>query len=87
MLQFTQPVKFLKVDTRSGISTKTGKPYEMKEAVFFVPDLGRIKIPVNGNPKMPEPDSIINVSLSVDQGSFQSMRVVYDDASRFAAVK
>lgn len=87
MIQFTEPVKFLKSETRTGTSAKTGNPYEMVEATFFVSDLGRIKIPVVGNPALPPPGSLVNVALAVEQGSFQSMRVVFDESCQFALVK
>lgn len=86
MIQFTEPVKFLKSEKRTGTS-KTGNPYEMVEATFFVTDLGRIKIPVVGNPSLPAPGSFVNVALAVEQGSFQSMRVVFDESCKFALVK
>ncbi len=87
MIQFTEPVKFLKSETRTGTSSKTGNSYEMVEATFFVPDLGRIKVPVVGNPPLPVVGSIVNIALAVEQGSFQSMRVVYDESCKFAVVK
>ncbi len=87
MLQFTEPVKFLGTETKKGVSQKTGKPYEMVEAKLFVPDLGRVVVPVVGNPKFPDRDSLVNLRLSVDQGSFQSLRVVYDENSVFSVAK
>jgi hypothetical protein len=87
MLQFTEPVKFLGTETKKGISTRTGKPYEVTEAKLFVPDLGRVVVGVKGNPKFPNNGETVNLRLSVDQGSFQAVRVVYDEASVFSVVK
>jgi len=87
MLQFDTHVKFLKKDNRSGVSKKTGEAYSMDEMLIFVPDLGRLKIPVVGNPVFPDPGSVIQLSLSVDQGSFQSLRAVFDSCSKFQVVK
>lgn len=87
MIQFIEDVKFLKSETRTGTSSKTGNPYEMVEALFFIPDLGRIKVPVVGNPALPPPGSFVKLALAVEQGSFQSMRVVFDESCKFALVK
>lgn len=87
MLQFTEPVKFMGLKTRSGISSKTGKPYEITEARLYVNDLGRILVPVVGKPKFPEDGQLVNLRLSVDQGTFQSLRVVYDEISLFTLAK
>lgn len=86
-MQFTQAVKFISVTTKSGISKKNGNPYEIKEAVFFIPDLGRVNVLVNGNPKFPESGTMVNIRLSVEIGAFSALRVVYDDASQFSVVK
>ncbi len=86
MLQFVQPVKFLGVETKSG-TAKSGKPYNLTEMKLFIPDLGRVKVQVIGSPRLPDIDTFVNLKLSVDQGSFQSLRVVFDESSQFAPVK
>jgi hypothetical protein len=85
-LQFTEPVKFLGTETRSG-KTKDGKDYSMTEAKLFVPDLGRIKVIVHGKPKFPELAQHVQLRLSVDQGRYQSVQVVYDENSVFTVIK
>ncbi|BCS53908.1 hypothetical protein [Geobacter sp. SVR] len=82
---FPTPVKFIKSETKSGVSKKNDRPYEIVEATIFVPDLGRVKVPVVGSPKLPDPGTTIQLSLSVEQGSFQSLRVVWDSSSQFKA--
>lgn len=86
MLEFSTPVKFLGTETKKGTSTRTGKDYEVTEAKLFVPDLGRLRINVVGTPKLPSVDTMIKLSLSVDQGSFQSIRVIWDESSTFKQV-
>lgn len=85
MLQFVGPVKFIGVETKTGVSKKTGKDYAVTEATLFVPDLGRVKVPVKGSPKYPAVGSTVNLMLSADQGSFQSLRVQWDENSQFKA--
>lgn len=85
MLQTTGPVKFLGCVTKSGVG-RNAKPYEIKEASLFVPDLGRVKVQVVGNPPLPSEGTNCVIDLSIEQGSFQSMRVVWDEMSRFKAV-
>ena len=82
---FSTPVKFLKSEVKSGVSKKNDRPYEITEAVLFIPELGRVKVPVVGSPKLPPPGSTIQLSLTPEQGSFQSLRVVWDEASQFKA--
>lgn len=85
MLQSTSAVKYLGCVTKTGVSSK-GKDYSIREASVFVADLGRVKIPVIGNPPLPPDNTSVILDLSVEQGSFQSMRVVWDEMSRFKAV-
>lgn len=87
MLQFSEAVKFLGTETKKGVSKKTGNPYEMTEAKFFVPDLGRVCVPVSGSPKFPNVGEMVNLQLATEQGSFQALRVVYDETARFQVVK
>lgn len=85
MLHTTVPVNYLGCATKSGVS-KAGKDYVIKEASLFVPDLGRVKVQVVGNPPLPPDGTSCILDLSIEQGSFQSMRVVWDEMSRFKAV-
>lgn len=87
MLQFTIPVKFKGTETKKGVSSKSGKPYEITEAKFFVPDLGIVSVAVNGSPKFPLQEQLVNLTLSVHQGSFMSLRVLFDEQSSFTVVK
>ncbi len=87
MIQFTEPVKFLGTETKKGVSQKTGKDYEVKEAKFFVSDLGRVVIPLKGSPKLPNIGEMVNLRLTVEQGSYSSIRVQYDENSSFQVVK
>lgn len=83
MIQFTTAVKYLGTETKSGVSQKTGKPYEMTEAKLFIPELGRVKVPVRGKVKLPDDGASILLDLSVDQGSFQALQVVWDESTKF----
>ena len=83
-LQCTEPVKFKGVETKTG--NKNGKDWTIKEAKLFIPDLGLVRVIVVGNPKLPPEDTSINIALSVDQGSFQSIRVVWDESTQFKVV-
>ncbi len=85
MLKFVNLVKFLGVSTRSGQSN--GKPWEMTEAMIFVPDLGRVKVAVRGKVSFPEVGAMINLALSVDQGKFQAISLVWDEQSVFQLSK
>lgn len=86
-MTFTKPVKFLGTETRKGESKRDGKPYEMTEAKIFIQDLGRVKVMVSGKPTFPERDTFIQLRLTPDQGSFQSLRLVWDEQSQFSVVK
>jgi len=79
MIAFTQPVKYMGTKTNKGISTKSGKPFEVTEAVFSYPDLGRIKVMVDGNPKFPDVGTVGMARFAIDQGSFQSLKLVCDN--------
>ncbi len=84
MLTFASPVKFIGINTKSGTG-KNGKPYSFDEAIIFVPDVGRVKVMLRGVPpeRLPKDGSTIQLSLSVDQGSFQSLMAVWDHQSVF----
>ena len=87
MIQFDQPVKYLGNETKQGTSKATGKDFKVVEMKLFITDLGRVKIPVFGNPEFPPVGSSILLKLSVDQGRYQSLSVVYDESSQFAIQK
>lgn len=94
MLAFSQPVKFLGTEVKTGNSKTTGNPYTIVEAKLFVPDLGRVRVMVNAPideygkpqlPPMPEEESLVNLALSIDQGRHQSLQVVWDKQTQFRA--
>jgi hypothetical protein len=85
MITFSDPVKFLGTDTRSG--QKDGKDWQMTEAIISVPDVGRIKVMTKGKPVFPEKDQTIQLALSVDQGRFQSIALYWDENTMFQVVK
>ena len=87
MIQFDTPVKFQGTDVKEGISKKTGKEYRIREARLFVPELGIVKVPVTDKATVPDSPCLINLALSVNQGSFQSMKVQWDENSKYQVTK
>lgn len=85
LVTFDTPVKFLGTETRSG--QKDGKDWTMLEAIFSVPDVGKIKVMCKGKPKFPAINEVIELALSVDQGRFQSMLMTFDEQSIYQSMK
>lgn len=87
MFESTANVKFLGVEERNGV--KDSKPWSMKEAIVFVQEFGRVKIPVwtrDGLVELPEPNSIGKLKLSCSVGKFGALNLVWDHSSVFLQV-
>lgn len=88
MFESSVNVKFLGVEQRQG--TKDGKPWEMKEAIIFIQDFGRVKVSVhdrNGSVTFPEENAIGKLRLSVSAGKFNSLNLVWDSKTVFTSAK
>jgi len=82
---FSEPVKFMSKETRS--LGDPAKPFVFDEATIFVPELGRVKVRVVGKPVLPPAGAVVNLTLSPEQGKFQALSVVWDEAAKFTIVK
>lgn len=90
MFKATVPVKFMGIEERSG--EKNGKEWRMKEAVVFVNDLGKVKIPVRERRgetplTLPEVGSVGALTLSPEQGKFGSLQLVWDKETVFQQIQ
>lgn len=84
MFESSVNVKFMGVEERSG--TKDGKPWSMKEAIIFIQEFGRVKVPVhdrNAAVTLPEVNSVGKLRLSVSAGKFNALNLVWDSQSLF----
>lgn len=84
-MQLIQPVKFLGTETRSFGTAE--KSFDLTEATIFINDLGRVKVRVVGKPSLPPVGAVVNLKLVPEQGKYQALVLVWNEAATYTLVK